>query len=53
MASLFVLALSTYIIADYVELVDENGVTKEISILLLSDSMIKLHLNKKNQFAFS
>lgn len=53
MASPFVLALSTYIIADYVELVDENGVTKEISILLLSDSMIKLHLNKKNHFAFS
>jgi hypothetical protein len=31
-----VLALSTLIIADYVELVDENGVTKEISILVLS-----------------
>jgi predicted nicotinamide N-methyase len=36
MASPFVLALSTLIIADYVELVDENGVTKEISILVLS-----------------
>jgi predicted nicotinamide N-methyase len=36
MASPFVLALSTFIIADYVELVDENGVTKEISILVLS-----------------
>jgi predicted nicotinamide N-methyase len=36
MASSFVLALSTLIIADYVELVDENGVTKEISILVLS-----------------
>jgi len=36
MASPFVLALSIFIIADYVELVDENGVTKEISILVLS-----------------
>jgi predicted nicotinamide N-methyase len=36
MASPFVLALSKFIIADYVELVDENGVTKEISILVLS-----------------
>ena len=36
MASSFVLALSTLIIADYVELVNENGVTKEISILVLS-----------------
>jgi predicted nicotinamide N-methyase len=36
MASSFVLALSTLIIADYVELVDENGVTIEISILVLS-----------------
>jgi predicted nicotinamide N-methyase len=36
MASSFVLALSTLIIADYEELVDENGVTKEISILVLS-----------------
>ena len=53
MASPFILALSTYFIADYVELVDENGVTKEISILLLSDSMIKLHLNKKKHVAFS
>jgi predicted nicotinamide N-methyase len=36
MASAFVLALSTFVTADYVELVDENGVTKEISILVLS-----------------
>jgi predicted nicotinamide N-methyase len=36
MASSFVLALSTFIIADYVELVDENGVNQEISILVLS-----------------
>jgi len=36
MASPFVLALSEFIIADYVEMVDENGVTKEISILVLS-----------------
>ena len=36
MASPFVLALSELIIADYIELVDENGVTKEISILVLS-----------------
>jgi hypothetical protein len=36
MASPFVLALSEFIITDYVELVDENGVTKEISILVLS-----------------
>jgi predicted nicotinamide N-methyase len=36
MASPFVLALSTFIIADYVELVDENGVNQEISILVLS-----------------
>jgi predicted nicotinamide N-methyase len=36
MASTFVLALSIFIIADYLELVDENGVTKEISILVLS-----------------
>jgi predicted nicotinamide N-methyase len=36
MASSFVLALSTLIIADYVELVDENSISKEISILVLS-----------------
>ena len=36
MASPFVLALSEFIIADYLEMVDENGVTKEISILVLS-----------------
>jgi predicted nicotinamide N-methyase len=36
MASPFVLALSEFIIADYVELVDESGVTKEISTLVLS-----------------
>jgi predicted nicotinamide N-methyase len=36
MASPFVLALSTFIIADYLELVDENGVNQEISILVLS-----------------
>jgi predicted nicotinamide N-methyase len=36
MASPFVLALSEFNIADYVEMVDENGVTKEISILVLS-----------------
>jgi predicted nicotinamide N-methyase len=36
MASPFLLALSEFIIADYVELVDENGITKEISILVLS-----------------
>ena len=36
MASPFVLALSEFIIADYLEIVDENGVTKEISILVLS-----------------
>jgi predicted nicotinamide N-methyase len=35
-ASPFVLALSEFIIADYLEMVDENGVTKEISILVLS-----------------
>ena len=38
MASPFVLALSEFIIADYVEMVDENGVTKEISILVLSNN---------------
>jgi predicted nicotinamide N-methyase len=36
MASPFVLALSEFIIAEYLEMVDENGVTKEISILVLS-----------------
>ncbi len=36
MASPFVLALSEFIIADYLEMVDENGVTKEISILVIS-----------------
>ena len=36
MASPFVLVLSEFIIAEYVELVDENGITKEISILVLS-----------------
>jgi predicted nicotinamide N-methyase len=35
-ANPFVLALSEFIIADYLEMVDENGVTKEISILVLS-----------------
>jgi predicted nicotinamide N-methyase len=40
MASPFVLALSIFIIADYVELVDENGVTKEISILVLSKKIL-------------
>jgi hypothetical protein len=40
MASPFVLALSTFIIADYVELVDENGVTKEISIFVLSKKIL-------------
>jgi predicted nicotinamide N-methyase len=36
MASPFVLELASYIVAEYLELVDENGVTKEISILVLS-----------------
>ena len=36
MASPFVLALSEFIIADYLEMVNENGVRKEISILVLS-----------------
>jgi NAD(P)-dependent dehydrogenase (short-subunit alcohol dehydrogenase family) len=40
MASPFVLALSTFIIADYLELVDENGVTKEISIFVLSKKIL-------------
>jgi predicted nicotinamide N-methyase len=36
MASPFVLELASYIVAEYLEMVDENGVTKEISILVLS-----------------
>ena len=40
MASPFVLALSEFIIADYIEMVDENGVTKEISILVLSKTLV-------------
>jgi predicted nicotinamide N-methyase len=40
MASPFVLALSEFIITDYLEMVDENGVTKEISILVLSKNRI-------------
>jgi predicted nicotinamide N-methyase len=40
MASPFVLALSIFIIADYVELVDDNGVTKEISIFVLSKKIL-------------
>jgi predicted nicotinamide N-methyase len=36
MASPFVNSISAFIIADYVELVDENGSSKEISILVLS-----------------
>jgi len=40
MASSFVLALSRFIIADYVELVDENGVNQEISILVLSKKIL-------------
>jgi predicted nicotinamide N-methyase len=40
MASPFVLAISAYIIADYVELVDENGSSKEISILVLSKTLV-------------
>ena len=40
MASPFVLALSEFIIADYLEMVDENGVTKEISILVLSKTLV-------------
>ena len=35
-ANPFVLALSEFIIADYLEMVNENGVRKEISILVLS-----------------
>jgi predicted nicotinamide N-methyase len=35
-ANPFVLALSEFIIADYLAMVDENGVTKEISILVIS-----------------
>jgi predicted nicotinamide N-methyase len=40
MASPFVLALSEFIIADYAELVDENGVNQEISILVLSKTLV-------------
>ena len=40
MASPFVLTLSEFIIADYLEMVDENGVTKEISILVLSKTLV-------------
>jgi predicted nicotinamide N-methyase len=40
MASPFVLALSEFIIADYVEMVNENGVRKEISILVLSKTLV-------------
>jgi predicted nicotinamide N-methyase len=40
MASPFVLALSEFIITDYLEMVDENGVTKEISILVLSKTLV-------------
>ena len=39
-ANPFVLALSEFIIADYLEMVDENGVTKEISILVLSKTLV-------------
>jgi len=35
MASPFVQALASYIVEDYVELIDENGIIKEISILVL------------------
>ncbi len=40
MASPFVLELASYIVAEYLELVDENKVTKEISILVLSKEII-------------
>jgi hypothetical protein len=40
MASPFVLALSEFIIADYLEMVNENGVRKEISILVLSKTLV-------------
>ncbi len=40
MASPFVLELASYIVAEYLELVDENEVTKEISILVLAKEMI-------------
>ena len=40
MASPFVLELASYIVAEYLELVDENEVTKEISILVLSKEII-------------
>jgi predicted nicotinamide N-methyase len=40
MASPFVIAISAFIIADYEELVDENGVNQEISILVLSKKIL-------------
>jgi len=40
MASPFVNSISAFIIADYVELVDENGIPKEISILVLSKTLV-------------
>ena len=40
MASPFVLELASYIVAEFLELVDENGVTKEISILVLSKTLV-------------
>jgi predicted nicotinamide N-methyase len=40
MASPFVNSISAFIIADYVELVDENGILKEISILVLSKTLV-------------
>ena len=40
MASPFVLELASYIVAEYLEMVDENGVTKEISILVLSKTLV-------------
>jgi predicted nicotinamide N-methyase len=40
MASPFVNLISAFIIAEYVELVDENGVNQEISILVLSKKIL-------------
>jgi predicted nicotinamide N-methyase len=40
MASPFVNLISVFIIAEYVELVDENGIPKEISILVLSKTLV-------------
>ena len=40
MASPFVLELASQIVAEYLELVDEKGVTKEISILVLSKTLV-------------